>query len=378
MAENKRKLSINSFNFNKPDFNNQELFLPKDKTVLNWLISTVKKGLEEKIFTIGDLIPSKAEIADLLGVSIGTVQNAIRHAEDLGYFESKQRIGTLIRDYNNKERSFEKMSSKKDAAVDEIKKIVSRYEINQPIPSARILSARIGTSHNTTRLALNTLIEEGHLVQRRLGGKSVLVVTKKIENISSNELVSGEITNKTLSEKLSLKIKKFIKENYKEGEKIITNEELAQKFKVSIRTIIEATKILNDEGFIISRRGQYGTIYAGSKKEEKKRGSKTMFMTNPIEDKKENLLYNWERAMKDLKKYIIKNFEAGDKIPSIAELSQILKTSTNTTRKAINMLCKEDVLYTQRGKYGGTYINSMPESEESYAWVALNPKYLDK
>lgn len=373
-----KKISINQFDYNKPDFSNPSNYLPKDKTVLNWLISIVKKGLEDNTFAPGDLMPTKGELSKLLGVSIGTVQNAIRHAEDLGYFESKQRIGTLIRDYRNSERSFEKMSSKKDMAVDEIKKIISRYEINQPLPSARVISTRIGASHNTTRLALNSLIEEGILVQRRICGKVSLVVIKKIENENAQDLVIGEITNKTLSQKLADKIKKYIKENYREGDKIITNEELAQKFKVSIRTVNEATKILNNEGIIISRRGQYGTIYTGEKKEEKRRSSKSMFMTNPIEEKKENLLYNWERAIKELKKYIIKNFEAGDKIPSISELSSILKTSTNTVRKVVNMLCKQDVLYTQRGKYGGTYINSMPEGEESYAWVALNPKYLNK
>ncbi len=47
------------------------------------------------------LLPKKSDLAYYLGVSVGTVQNAIRFVEDAGYLESKQRIGTILRDANN-------------------------------------------------------------------------------------------------------------------------------------------------------------------------------------------------------------------------------------------------------------------------------------
>ena len=50
---------------------------------------------------VDNILPSKAEFAFyLLGVSIGTMQNAFRQIEDAGVVESKQCIGTLVRDIN--------------------------------------------------------------------------------------------------------------------------------------------------------------------------------------------------------------------------------------------------------------------------------------
>ena len=169
--------------------------------------------------------------------------------------------------------------------------------------------------------------------------------------------------------------------NYKVGDKILKNEDFARIFNVSVRTVNDAMKILSKEGIILSRRGQYGTIYTMepiAAQNRKNKNDKNMFMTSSHTIKQENILYNWQKTLNDLKKYISKNHEAGDKLPPISELIKILNTSINSLRKAVSVLSEEGILHTSRGKYGGIFVNDMPEDDkESYSWIALNPKYFN-
>ncbi len=309
-------------------------------------------------------------------LSTGTVQNAIRCAESLGYFESKQCVGTTIHDKSLNIAPCDKMFSKKDSAVLEIKKTIVSYKINTPLPSIRNLAAKIGASHNTTRLALDTLTQAGYLEKKFAKGNEIKWFVVKNEIGEYEKSLSAK--SQTLSQKLEEKIQNYITENYKTGDKILSNEEFALYFNVSIKTINDAMKNLNKKGIILSRRGYYGTIYVSNPNNPQirtEKGEKSIFMTSPIKKEREKFLYNWEKALGEVKKYIIKNYETGDKIPSMKELGNILKVSPNTIRKAVNILCAEDILHTQRGKYGGIYINSMPDTEETYAWLALNPEY---
>ena len=61
-----------------------------------WMAKWVKEYLVCGKISENYVLPSKSEFAYLLGVSLGTVQNAIRYVEDLGIVESKQCIGTLV------------------------------------------------------------------------------------------------------------------------------------------------------------------------------------------------------------------------------------------------------------------------------------------
>ena len=104
-----KKISILKFNKNLPDFNSSEL--SKEKLVLNWLIKILDSEFKKKEITSGEILPSKGELAELLGVSSATIQNAIRFGEDMGYFSSKQRIGTLV--INPKDKNSEKFKVQK-------------------------------------------------------------------------------------------------------------------------------------------------------------------------------------------------------------------------------------------------------------------------
>ena len=142
-------------------------------------------------------------------------------------------------------------------------------------------------------------------------------------------------------------------------------------FDVSIKTINDAMKILNAKKIILSRRGRYGTIYLGNSQHNKMDFvSSERRKTNTVQ----NYTYSWQKALGHLKKYIVENYETGDKIAPIRELATILNVSPNTIRRALSDLFQSGHLIAQRGKSGGIFIMEMPEIEgDSYRWLALNP-----
>ena len=105
------------------------------------------------------------------------------------------------------------------------------------------------------------------------------------------------------------------------------------------------------------------------------REEKSIFMSRGKTQTLQNsYMYSWETTLEALKKYIIQNHQAGDKIPPMAQLAPILGVSTNTIRRAINLMCQEGYLIAQRGKYGGVFILELPEKQtEAFTWLAINP-----
>ena len=75
---------------------------------------------------------------------------------------------------------------------------------------------------------------------------------------------------------------------------------------------------------------------------------------------------------------IAENYSVGMKLPSIAELSKQMDLSPNTIRKAFHNLAKEGYLIFSRGRYGGTFVIDIPETDEhAFKWLAVNPKYAE-
>ncbi len=370
-----KKIQISQINFPPPDIKNSAD--TKEKTVLKWLIEWISTSISTSVFEYGDFLPEKSKLAKYLGVSIGTLQNAIRQAEDSGYFESRQSVGTAIKNPSERNKIFEKTFSKKDEAILLIKKYIvdQKLKTGGLLPSTKELSQLLNIGENTVRLALNTLSRENIIDTKIQKGGRVERIYKNNFDRQSCEKVQQK---SNLIEATVEKMKNYIIENYAAGDKIISNELFAKMFGVSIRTVNEAAKILNEQNIILSRRGRYGTIYLNDPqkvKKQKEREEKSLFMSRQ-ENKplQESYLYSWEKTLDALKKYIIQNHGAGDKIPSMKELALILNVSTNTLRHAIQILCDEGYLITQRGKYGGVYILEMPQKEsKAFRWLALNP-----
>ena len=98
-----KQIPISHITKELPDLKNSEG--SKSVVIGNWIAEWIVSDLASGKIEINNILPSKAEFAYLLGVSIGTVQNALRYIEDLGYVESKQCIGTLVRDYKQQTTS---------------------------------------------------------------------------------------------------------------------------------------------------------------------------------------------------------------------------------------------------------------------------------
>ncbi len=368
---NFKKIELSKLNLKTPNLKNTDE--SKAVTIAKWMMSWMDELVKNKTIHYGELLPTKDEFAYFLGVSIGTIQNSLRYIEDRGYVESKQRIGTILKDRKNNSIKFRKLTSKREMAISEIKKFIqsSKYKIGTILPSARTLGALIGCSPNTTRLALEYLTTIGildHISNERNDSKWALIsLNFSVDEDSEN----GE--HQTLVNKIVTDLKNYINENLNVGDRIPSHFELSNMFKVSIKTMHDALKALIEEEILLARRGRYGTTVIRLPKDNNtyKKLEKSIFA--PAKD---TAFYYYEKTQNAIKTMIAENYEVGEKLPSIMEMSSKLDISPNTIRKAFQNLAKEGYLVFSRGRYGGTFVVEKPESgEETFKWLSVNPQY---
>lgn len=325
-------------------------FLPHENKVDKltvWLINWIELSLDCGKIHPYDLLPSKADLACHIGVCQGTVQNVFRNVEDAGYVESKQKIGTYIKDRKTLKVS-EKLTSKRELTIEVLKKYISEsnYKCGDILPSIRKLSQLLDIPNTTLRLAVNNLVKNGILEQQ---GHNYIIKELSFE--------IEKIQMKTLVEKVANCIRDFIETELREGEKLPPNSVLTKKFNVSLKTIHDAIKILAKEGLLYTRRGQYGTLILG--------------------DSVSHSEYNYEKIEQKIRLYISKNSQVGDKLPSIKTLAKTYSTSEKTIKKSLNNLAEEGYLTFVRGRYGGTFVTDIPQaSTEAYKWLAISSDYI--
>lgn len=320
----------------------------KVNKLTKWLVEWIDFALESGKANPYDYLPSKAELACHIGVSQGTMQNVFRQVEDMGYLESKQRVGTFIKD-RNKGNSLKKLTSKREHAISVIKKYIreNNYQNGDILISTRKLAKITGISVATLRLAIANLVSCG-------------ILNKKERNfiITNNRFKTTEVEAKTLVDKVSNDIESYIKGKLKDGGKLPSNTELAKALNVSVKTIHDAIKHLSKKGILYSRRGRYGTIV----------------LTN--ENNKEEP-YFYEKVEHKIRHYISAECKVGDKLPSILEFSKKFNVSPKTIKKALDNLSEDGFLTFARGRYGGTFVTDIPQSsKEAYTWLALNSEYI--
>ena len=326
-------------------------FMPNENKVekiFNWLSNWIKLSLECNKINPYDLLPSKADLACHIGVSQGTIQNVFRLLENEGLVESKQRIGTFIKNKKDTE-CIKKLTSKRELAIEIVKKYIleNNYKYGEELISARKLSKITGLSNSTIRLAISNLVQMDFIEKK---DNKFIIKNLKFE-IKKIEL-------KTLVEKIAEKLKNYIQNDLKNGEKIPSNMELAKMFNVSIKTVHDAIKHLTKEGLLYIRRGQYGTIVA-----------------NDSDSNNETYLYlKYEQK---LRQYIAENHEIGNKLPTIKEFANLYNTSEKTIKKSLDNLAEEGYVTYVRGRYGGTFVTDIPQiSGEAYKWLAINADYI--
>ena len=323
-------------------------FLPgenKVNKIADWLTNWIKAKLASGEVKPYDMLPSKGDLAFHIGVSQGTIQNVFRYVEDCGLVESKQKIGTFIKPESN---AAVKLTSKREFAVEEIKKYIKNNNLNTGdyLISTRKLAQITGISNATIRMAFASLVIEG--------------ILKKVNNSFVIEKVDYDILPirvQTITEKTASALRTFIKDNYHKGDKLPCNTELASMFKVSVKTLHDAIKLLTKEGLLYPKRGQYGTIV--------------------INSDENNDLYNYEHAELQLRSYIAQNCEIGSKLPSMQKLAKLYSVSAKTIKKALDNLADDGYVTFTRGRYGGTFVTDIPQGvNEAYKWLALSSDFV--
>jgi DNA-binding GntR family transcriptional regulator len=356
-----------------PDF--QAPGATKDTLIAEWLKIWIIDSLKAGTLTENHLLPKKGDIATYLGVSVGTVQNAIRYIEDDGHVESKQRIGTLVRNAENSGQRMRKQTSKRDQAVVAIKQYIveKQFQAGQTLPSAREIAKAIKSAPNTTRLALEYLSSIGILKSLGNRGNKANWALREIPIIEAGSVCM--IESETLIDQLERDLKMLVAENFDINDKLPSHLELSEIFKVSIKTVHDAMKRLSDQGIIRSKRGRYGTYVV-----RKPDASKLMPVDTSIFVPAEEVsFYNYEKVEQHLKALIRENYKVGDKLPAMGVLSKELDVSSNTIRKALQNLAKAKMVSFSRGRYGGTYVTRVPEAKEAeagkpFTWVSINPE----
>ena len=307
----------------------------------------------------------------------GTVQTAIRIIEDEGYVASKQRIGTFVRDRNESSDVLRKQVSKREQAIESIKRFIAAqdYNVGDLIPSSRELAKIIGSAPNTTRLAVEYLAKTGVITAKASSGNKTNWVINSIPKVETEEVeISGKIDSETLVDQVERDLKQLIAETYTVGDKLMSHYEIADRLRVSIKTVHDAMKRLVQQGILQSRRGRYGTFILRIPSDKNVLTGKEHEIFAPAVQASE---YNYEKVESWIKNLIKEQFKPGDKLPAMNKLARELNVSSNTIRKALQNLADSGVVSFARGKYGGTFLLKHPEAETVeekpvLTWVAVN------
>lgn len=381
---NLRRIEVSELPSRLPDFKNS--VTTKDNILAQWLINWIESDVSAGKLQKNDLLPRKATIANYVGISIGTVQTAIRFIEDKGYVESKQRIGTFISDFNSKTAEVRKQTSKRDQAIVALKRVIlnNGYTEGEPLPSSRELAKMIGSAPNTTRLALEFLASIGVIESKGCRGNKANWILREMPVITEDEkaMDNSDLQSDTLVDQLERNLKDLIATRFETGEKLPPHFELANMLKVSIKTVHDAMKRLVDQGILRSKRGRYGTfIMRKPSMESMSQGLEHSIFASA----EEASFYNYEKVETYLKNMIRSDFKIGDKLPAMGKLAVDLKVSSNTIRKALQMLSEQNIVKFSRGRYGGTFVINMPKGEESstqaenkvpaFTWLSVNPEH---
>ena len=341
--ENSRKITVSEMAPHVHSFSANE---NKVQKIAEWLSNWIKKSLLEGKIKPYDFLPTKAELAFHIGVSLGTMQNVFRLIEDNGLIESKQKIGSYIKDRKN--NNIKKLTSKREAAIEILKKYLvdEKYKPGDTLISIRNLSVLLSIPFATLRSGVITLISENILEKQG----NLIIVRSTNFKIKNKE-------PKTLVDKIAENINIYIKTNLKNGEKLPSNYALADMYNVSVKTIHDAIQILSIANIVKPRRGCYGTI-----------------VTNQHEEKINQ--YYYEQVEEKIKKYIHDNCKIGEKLPTIKNFAEIFNVSAKTIKNALDNLANDGYINFSRGRFGGTFVLEIPnEYKQGYTWLAINPQY---
>lgn len=340
--------------------NLNKLVLSKNKkteSIILW-IKTILESIESKDKA---LMPSKADMAKLLNVGLGTVQNAYRFLEDEGLLISKQCVGTYFIP-NGQNNEIRKLTSKKDKLINDFKSYLlnSNLSMGDKLKPVRFYSQKMKASTATIIQIFNQLEALG-----------ILENQNGIRIVKTLDFTVNHNNQETLADKICVDLKNYISENFKTGDKIPNIYKLSKMLNVSTKTIHSAIKKLETDGILKTRFGRYGTVVLRIP------NSKIFYQTpetSIFASSAETYVYHYEKILNIISKMIYDNFEVGSKLPSIAELAMRLDVNPNTIRKCYSVLNDNGIVSFVRGRYGGTFVTEIPDFEtvQTYQWLAVN------
>ncbi len=369
-----KRIEISQLPKKLPEFKKSRV--TKDVLIASWLEAWIKTDLAAGKIAPKQLLPKKEDIAAYLSISTGTIQNAIRYIEDAGLVESKQRIGTMIKDKSETRNVLRKQTSKRDGAILAIKKYIldQKYQAGENLPSSREISKVLGSAPNTTRLALEYLASTGIIKAMGNRGNKANWVLLSIPTLDK-EVKKVDIKSDTLVNQVERDLKNYIQANYAVGDKLPAHIELSEVLKVSIKTIHDAIKTLIKEGVLSAKRGRYGTTIIKMPYDK----VETKLENTIFAPATEAVFYNYEKIERHLKEMIAKEYKIGQKLPSMSDLSKKLDVSGNTIRKALQNLAKDCIVEFARGKYGGTFVVNVPKiqaKQPAFTWLSVNKEHI--
>lgn len=374
--QEKRIISINELPKEIPDFNTS--FRQKDVLVKEWIINWIRGAISNNSIKENDIIPKKNILSNHLGVSVGTVQNAIRYAEDEGFLKSKQKVGTMISNMSNPLNSNKKSTTKRDKAVIAIKNyiLINKLKVGKPLPAARKMAELLNITQNTARMAYEYLLFEDIIKSKDIRGNDTnWILNKYPADTDLKYYYENDLKSETLVDKLTDDLKEYFLTNYSIGDKIPSHKFLSKQLGVSEKTVHDCINNLTKDGILITRRGRYGTILAKNMKNNKTRNIENEIFA-PAQTA---MFYRYKKVESELINFIKVNYKAGDKLPSLVEFANKFNVSTNTVRKAFFNMARDGYITFARGRFGGTYLVDISDEDntnESYQWIVINPQYI--
>ncbi|MFM7389436.1 MAG: GntR family transcriptional regulator [Vampirovibrionales bacterium] len=369
------RLSVKNLPKEHPDFYTGET---KDVIIARWLGEWIEAGLQQGTFTEQHLMPLKQDIAAVLEVSVGTVQNAFRIMEDEGLVESKQRIGTLLRKQTDADSRVRKQTSKRDTTVLAIQHYIltQGFEVGASLPSAKEVGSLIGAKVNTTRLAMEYLTNHGVIENRGLKGKQPnWILLQKPDAQQLQQQGFQGISTTTLIDQLERDLKALIAKQFEVNDRLPSHLELADQFNVSIKTVHDAVHRLVEQGLVHSKRGRYGTYVSRIPSNlidtsliEQLFVPAASFSPQPAEAplavpalattaEAAPPFYGYEKVMNYVQTQLQQGvYGQGQKLPKQSELAVQCQVSLNSVRDGLKRLEEQGVLRIEQGRHGGAVI----------------------
>ena len=237
-------------------------------------IEVVKEYLQNEAYTPGDSLISIRQLAQKMGISNSTIRSAVLNLVSEGILEKRGKIFVVKKaDYIISEKSSKTLAEKTASKIHTY--IEKNLQKGGKLPSntelARIFNVSVKTIHD----ALKQISKSGLIYSRR--GRYGTLVTS-----------GGDSAELYFYEKTEIKIRQYIIENCKAGDKLPSISNIAEQYGVSPKTVKKALDNVSEDGYLVFRRGRYGGTFVIEIPQEVKEAYKWLAISSDYVSNAEN------------------------------------------------------------------------------------------